>query len=167
MGSSFLISCASPGPGWWSWTSRLFATSAQCLRRISALSDWSGCSFRESWRARSVLQLPKKKHHSWVVHIWTRMHVSRKPSQRSLLEFNSIDVNKNERTVLLSKYQWFTALSPQICEAEQMHHSCADRERRLQHLHGWTEQQKKQMNQRKQPTGQTLARKALLELEVQ
>ncbi|TKS76359.1 Nesprin-2 KASH domain-containing protein 2 [Collichthys lucidus] len=56
-------------------------------------------------------------------------------------------------------------LESQICEAEQMHHSCADRERRLQHLHSWTEQQKKQMNQRKQPTGQTLARKALLELE--
>lgn len=111
MGSSFLISCASPGPGWWSWTSRLFATSAQCLRRISALSDWSGCSFRESWRARSVLQLPKKKHHSWVVHIWTRMHVSRKPSQRSLLEFNSIDVQewKNRVTLQISMIYGFVS----------------------------------------------------------
>lgn len=58
-------------------------------------------------------------------------------------------------------------LSPQTGEAERMHHTCADRKRRLQRLHGWIEQQKKQLNQRKHPTGQTLARKTLLDLEVQ
>ncbi|XP_029984215.1 nesprin-2a [Sphaeramia orbicularis] len=56
-------------------------------------------------------------------------------------------------------------LKSQINGAEQMHHTCADRERKLQHLHNLTEQQKKKLNQWKQPISQTLARKALLEWE--
>ncbi|KAI3364132.1 hypothetical protein L3Q82_010949, partial [Scortum barcoo] len=56
-------------------------------------------------------------------------------------------------------------LESQIREAEQIHHTCADRERQLQRLHSWIEQQKKQLNQLKQPTGQTLAQKAFLEME--
>uniref|UniRef100_UPI0037E98A37 nesprin-2a n=1 Tax=Semicossyphus pulcher TaxID=241346 RepID=UPI0037E98A37 len=56
-------------------------------------------------------------------------------------------------------------LESQIGAAEQIHHTCADRERRLQRLHGWIEQQKKQLNRWKQPAGLTLARAALLESE--
>nr|XP_046228198.1 nesprin-2 isoform X4 [Scatophagus argus] len=68
------------------------------------------------------------------------------------------------------KLQWLHLqgeLESQIREAEQMHHTCADRERRLQRLCGWIEQQKKQLKQKKQPTSQALAHKTLLELEVQ
>ncbi|KAM9339272.1 nesprin-2a [Symphorus nematophorus] len=66
------------------------------------------------------------------------------------------------------RLQWLhlqRALESQTREAEQMQQTCTNRERRLQRLRGWIEQQKKQLNQRKQPTGQTLARKTLLELE--
>ncbi|XP_076613023.1 nesprin-2a [Chaetodon auriga] len=66
------------------------------------------------------------------------------------------------------KLQWLhlqRELESQIREAEQMHHTCAGRERRLQRLRVWIEQHKKQLSQTKHPTGQTLARKALLELE--
>lgn len=55
---------------------------------------------------------------------------------------------------------------PQIHELEHIHHACAERERHLQRLHSWTEQQKNRMNQWKQSTGQTLARYAVVELEV-
>ncbi|XP_044023969.1 nesprin-2 isoform X2 [Siniperca chuatsi] len=80
---------------------------------------------------------------------------------------------RSERTMFAEKLgtlklQWLhlqRELESQSREAEQMHHTCADRERRLQRLHGWIEQQKKQLNQWKQPTSQTLPRKALLELE--
>ncbi|XP_035534355.1 nesprin-2 isoform X4 [Morone saxatilis] len=80
---------------------------------------------------------------------------------------------RSEHTMFAEKLgalrlQWLELqreLESQICEAEQMHHTCANRERQLQRLHSWIEQQKKQLNQRKQPTGQTLAHKALLELE--
>ncbi|XP_073348713.1 LOW QUALITY PROTEIN: nesprin-2a [Pagrus major] len=66
------------------------------------------------------------------------------------------------------RLQWLhlqRELESQIGEAEQVHHKCADRERQLQRLHGWIEQQQKQLNQRKHPTGQTLACKTLLDLE--
>nr|XP_020459524.1 nesprin-1-like [Monopterus albus] len=59
--------------------------------------------------------------------------------------------------------QW--ELGKQVHEAEQIHHTCADRERRLQQLHGWIVQQKKQLNQWKQSTSQTLVQKALLDWE--
>ncbi|XP_060907682.1 nesprin-2-like isoform X3 [Labrus mixtus] len=52
-------------------------------------------------------------------------------------------------------------LQSQIREAEQIHHTCADRERRLQHLKNWTRRQKKQLDHWKQPSGQSVARKAL------
>ncbi len=57
--------------------------------------------------------------------------------------------------------------APQIREAERIHHTCAHRERQLKRLHGWIEEQKKQLDQTKHPAGQTLARKTLLDLEVQ
>ncbi|CAJ1078355.1 LOW QUALITY PROTEIN: nesprin-2 [Xyrichtys novacula] len=56
-------------------------------------------------------------------------------------------------------------LENQLREAEQLHQTCADRERRLQRLHGFITQQQKQMDQWKQPTSQTVTRKALLEFE--
>ncbi|XP_062415634.1 nesprin-2-like isoform X4 [Pungitius pungitius] len=56
-------------------------------------------------------------------------------------------------------------LECQTREAEQALYTCADRERRLQRLHSWIERQKKQLNQWKQPSSQTAAREALLELE--
>lgn len=59
------------------------------------------------------------------------------------------------------------AFPPQIRDAEQMHGTCADRERRLQRLCRWIEQQQKQLDQSQQPTCQTVAHKTLLELEVQ
>ncbi|XP_068433248.1 nesprin-2a [Clinocottus analis] len=80
---------------------------------------------------------------------------------------------QSERTMFAEKLgalrrQWLhlqRALESETREAEQMRHTCADRERRLQRLHSWTEQQKKQLSQWKQPTSQTGAREALLELE--
>ncbi|XP_034756192.1 nesprin-2-like [Etheostoma cragini] len=79
----------------------------------------------------------------------------------------------SERTMFAEKLgahrlQWLhlqRELENQTREAEQMHHTCADRERRLQRLHGWIQQQKKQLNQWSQPNSQTLARRALLEWE--
>ncbi|XP_042359998.1 LOW QUALITY PROTEIN: nesprin-1-like [Plectropomus leopardus] len=56
-------------------------------------------------------------------------------------------------------------LESQTREAEQIHQIWADRERRLKRLHGWIERQKEQLNQWKQPTSQTLARKVLQEWE--
>ncbi|KAM9703427.1 nesprin-2-like [Menidia menidia] len=56
-------------------------------------------------------------------------------------------------------------LEIQIHEAEQIHRTCADRERSLQRLLGWTEQQKKQLKLWKRPSSQTLACKALQECE--
>ncbi|XP_031717653.1 nesprin-2a isoform X2 [Anarrhichthys ocellatus] len=80
---------------------------------------------------------------------------------------------RSERTAFAEKLgalglQWLhlqRELEIQTREAEEMHYTCADRERRLQRLHSWIEQQKKQLNQWKQPSSQTLAREALLELE--
>ncbi|XP_033991567.1 nesprin-2 isoform X3 [Trematomus bernacchii] len=77
---------------------------------------------------------------------------------------------RSERTMFAEKLgalrlQWLLLqreLESQIDEAEQMHHTCADREKRLQRLHGWIEQQEKTLNQWKQPTSLTLAREALL-----
>ncbi|XP_029351666.1 nesprin-2a isoform X2 [Echeneis naucrates] len=66
------------------------------------------------------------------------------------------------------RFQWLnlqTQLESQIHGAEQMHHTCAARERRLQHLHGWTEQQKKKLSQCEQPISQTLAQQTLQEWE--
>ncbi|KAF7666652.1 hypothetical protein LDENG_00098390 [Lucifuga dentata] len=57
------------------------------------------------------------------------------------------------------------ALDSQIHAAEQMRHSCAGREKRLQHLYRWIVEQKEKLKQWKQPTSQTLARKAVLEQE--
>ncbi|XP_035851599.1 nesprin-2 [Sander lucioperca] len=80
---------------------------------------------------------------------------------------------RSERTMFAEKLgahrlQWLhlqRELESQTREAEQMHHTCADRERRLQRLHGWIQQQNKQLNQWNQPSSQTLARRALLEWE--
>ncbi|XP_015245715.1 PREDICTED: LOW QUALITY PROTEIN: nesprin-2-like [Cyprinodon variegatus] len=66
------------------------------------------------------------------------------------------------------RLQWLLLqreLDIQIHELEHIHHACAERERHLQRLHSWTEQQKSRMNQWKQSTGQTLARYAVVELE--
>lgn len=48
-----------------------------------------------------------------------------------------------------------------------MHHTCADRERRLKRLQGWKTQQKEQLNQWKRLTSQTLIHKSLQEWEVE
>ncbi|XP_068610193.1 nesprin-2a [Brachionichthys hirsutus] len=56
-------------------------------------------------------------------------------------------------------------LEGQICAADQMRHTCVDRERKLSRLGGWIELQEKELDQGKQPAGQTLARRILLELE--
>ncbi|XP_037606336.1 nesprin-2-like isoform X2 [Sebastes umbrosus] len=79
----------------------------------------------------------------------------------------------SERTMFAEKLgavrlQWLNhqrELESQTREAEQMHHTCADRERRLQRLHSRIEQQEKQLNQWKWSTSHTVARKALLEWE--
>uniref|UniRef100_A0A3B4YV88 Nesprin-2-like n=1 Tax=Seriola lalandi dorsalis TaxID=1841481 RepID=A0A3B4YV88_SERLL len=84
-----------------------------------------------------------------------------------------IQALRSERTLFAEtlgalRLQWLQLqrqVESQIHGAEQMQHTCAARERRLQHLHGWIEQQKKQLTQWEQPTSQTLARKALLEWE--
>ncbi|KAM6906809.1 nesprin-2a [Lycodopsis pacificus] len=80
---------------------------------------------------------------------------------------------RSERTAFAEelgavRLQWLhlqRELESQTREAEEMHSTCADRERRLQRLHSRIEQQKKQLNQWEQPSSQTLAREALLELE--
>ncbi|XP_034436669.1 nesprin-1-like [Hippoglossus hippoglossus] len=80
---------------------------------------------------------------------------------------------QSERTMFAEKLgdlrlQWLHVqgeLQSQIHGAEQMHHTCAVRERQLQHLHRWILQKKKQLDQWEQPTSQTLARKALREWE--
>lgn len=54
----------------------------------------------------------------------------------------------------------------QIRDVEQIHRTCADRERRLQRLCRWTEQQQKQLEQSRKPTCRSAAAKDLLELEV-
>lgn len=51
-------------------------------------------------------------------------------------------------------------------EGEQMYQACAGRERRLQRLRGWMAQLEQHLRRSKQPAGQTLARRALLEQEV-
>ncbi|KAM3603169.1 uncharacterized protein V6R79_017666 [Siganus canaliculatus] len=66
------------------------------------------------------------------------------------------------------RWQWLLLqrqLESQMCEAEQMHQTCAGRERRLRRLHSWVEQQKKKMKQKRSPSGHTLARRTQLELE--
>lgn len=59
-----------------------------------------------------------------------------------------------------------TPFGPQIRDVEQMRRTCAGRERRLQRLCRWTEQQQKQLDQSQQPTCRAAAAKTLLELEV-
>ncbi|XP_062293145.1 nesprin-2 isoform X5 [Scomber scombrus] len=56
-------------------------------------------------------------------------------------------------------------LESQIYDAEQIHQTCAARERHLQRLHKTIERHRKQLNDWKQPVSQTLAHKALLEWE--
>ncbi|MEQ2262114.1 hypothetical protein XENORESO_014913, partial [Xenotaenia resolanae] len=66
------------------------------------------------------------------------------------------------------RLQWLLLqreLDSQIHEVEHIYQTCAERERHLQRLHNWTEQQTKRLIQWRQPTSQTLARSALLELE--
>ncbi|XP_028252465.1 nesprin-2a isoform X3 [Parambassis ranga] len=84
-----------------------------------------------------------------------------------------VQAARSEHTIFAEKLgtfrlQWFhlqRELESQIHGAEQIHHTCAKRQRRLQSLNGRLEQQKKQLNQWKQPTSQTQAHKALLEWE--
>ncbi|MED6292719.1 hypothetical protein CHARACLAT_003233 [Characodon lateralis] len=66
------------------------------------------------------------------------------------------------------RLQWLLLqreLDSQIHEVEHIYQTCAERERHLQRLHNWTEQQKKRLIQWRQPASQTLARSALLEVE--
>lgn len=60
----------------------------------------------------------------------------------------------------------FFPFAKQTRDVEQMHRTCADRERRLQRLCRWTEQQQKQLDQSQKPTCRAAAAKDLLELEV-
>ncbi|XP_029903714.1 nesprin-2a [Myripristis murdjan] len=55
------------------------------------------------------------------------------------------------------------ALGSQMRRAEEMHHTCADRERRLRRLHSWIAQQIEKLKEWQNPVSQTLAHKALLE----
>lgn len=55
---------------------------------------------------------------------------------------------------------------PQIRDVEQMHRTCASRERKLQRLCRWTEQQQNRLDQSRKPTCRAAAGKDLLELEV-
>ncbi|XP_069017780.1 nesprin-2a isoform X4 [Embiotoca jacksoni] len=80
---------------------------------------------------------------------------------------------RSERTAFAEELgvlqlQWLNLqreLESQIHGAEQIHHACAERERRLQGLHSWMEQQKKQLSRWKRPTSRTAARQALPEWE--
>ncbi|XP_070706002.1 nesprin-2a [Pempheris klunzingeri] len=82
-----------------------------------------------------------------------------------------IQTSRTERTMFAEKLgalrlQWLhlqRELKSQIHESEQIHHTCDDREKQLQRHRDWIEKQKNQLNQWKQPTSQTQARKALLE----
>ncbi|XP_054910388.1 nesprin-2-like [Poeciliopsis prolifica] len=68
------------------------------------------------------------------------------------------------------RQQWLLLqreLDSQIYEVEHIHHTCAERERRLQKRQEWTEQQKKRMSQWKRPCSQTLASCSLLEWEAE
>ncbi|XP_071395747.1 LOW QUALITY PROTEIN: nesprin-2-like [Centroberyx affinis] len=56
-------------------------------------------------------------------------------------------------------------LGSQMRGAEQMHHTCADRERRLRRLHGRIAQQTEKLTEWQRPVSQTLAHEALLEWE--
>nr|XP_054604094.1 nesprin-2 isoform X2 [Nothobranchius furzeri] len=56
-------------------------------------------------------------------------------------------------------------LETRIRDVEHIHHACAEREAHLQRLHGWMEEQRKQLHEWKRPTSQTLAQKTLLEWE--
>ncbi|XP_067338852.1 nesprin-2 isoform X4 [Channa argus] len=66
------------------------------------------------------------------------------------------------------RLQWLYVqreLENQICEAEQIHQTCAGRERRLKHHQGWIVQQKEQLNTWRNILSPTLIHKALLEWE--
>ncbi|KAM8832006.1 nesprin-2a isoform 3-T3 [Spinachia spinachia] len=86
---------------------------------------------------------------------------------------HDVRVLRSERTVCAEqlgalRLHWLHLqgeLEGQTREAEQTHYTCADRERRLQRLHSWIEQQKKQLNQWKQPCSQSAACEAVLQLE--
>ncbi|KAM3861499.1 nesprin-2-like [Diretmus argenteus] len=56
-------------------------------------------------------------------------------------------------------------LVSQMREAEQMHHTCTDRERHLRRLGSWIVQQTEKLEEWQHPVSQTLAHKALLEWE--
>ncbi|XP_029965420.1 nesprin-2-like isoform X2 [Salarias fasciatus] len=80
---------------------------------------------------------------------------------------------RSERTAFAEKLgtcrlHWLNLqgeLQSQIRETEEMHEICVKRERRLPRLHGWLKQQRKQLDELKQPTSQTLAHKSLQEWE--
>ncbi|XP_058468686.1 nesprin-2-like isoform X4 [Solea solea] len=84
-----------------------------------------------------------------------------------------VQVVQSERTVFAEELGALTLqllhlqreLDSQIQGAEQMRHTCAVRERKLKRLRGWVTQQKKQLSQWKQPTSQSVARRALEEWE--
>ncbi|XP_026174095.1 nesprin-2a isoform X2 [Mastacembelus armatus] len=88
-------------------------------------------------------------------------------------EWAAVQVLRTERTMFAEtlgalRLQWLHLqgdLENQICGVEQMHQACANRERQLQHLHGWIELQKKQLNEWKRLNCQTLVQKALQEWE--
>ncbi|XP_041832728.1 nesprin-2-like [Melanotaenia boesemani] len=155
----------------------------QPLMQLSELEDWM--KKIEARLSQEKEQVLKVKNATQITEILQNYQVliSAMAKGQLLLDFLSQSGSKMvrgdiqalwlERTMFAEKFgtvrfQWLLLqreLESQTHEAEQIHHTCAERERRLQSLHGWLEQQKKQLNQWKQTTSQTQASKALRELE--
>lgn len=74
----------------------------------------------------------------------------------------------NYRPFLTFTHGWaalWSSLS-QICGAQHLHDTCAVREKKLEHLSGWIEEQKEQLKLWEQPTSLTLTGRTLAEWEV-
>ncbi|KAM4521617.1 nesprin-2a isoform 3-T4 [Odontesthes bonariensis] len=153
----------------------------QPLKLLSEMENW--LNTMEARLSQEKKQILEAKNAAQVAEILQHCQVLRTVAAKGqlLLDFMSqsgpqmvgadIQALLLERTVFAEKLgtirlQWLLfqrEVEIQIREAELIHQTCAERERHLQSLHGWIEQQKKQLNRWKRPTSQTLDCKALQE----
>ncbi|XP_028295064.1 nesprin-2a isoform X2 [Gouania willdenowi] len=64
-------------------------------------------------------------------------------------------------TIRLECLELHRAIESQIGAGEQMHHTCANREKKLQHHHIWIDEQRKQLDELKQLSSQSVVRHTL------
>ncbi|XP_037837524.1 nesprin-2 isoform X2 [Kryptolebias marmoratus] len=153
------------------------------LKLLSELEDW--LKRTEALLNQEKEQILKAKNAAEFAEILQKYQVLRKAlvNGHLLLDFMSqpgpltaaADGQSlgSERTAFAEnlgalRSQWLhlqRELEKQVCDVEDIHHTCAEREKHLQKLHGWMERQKKQLNQWKRPTSQALAHNALPEWE--